>query len=168
MTNTDPETMQQTFNRGVGEYDAGKFEDAFKTFSSIDEVDLAAMRNVALMLRKGQGTAKDPKAAQEMYERAAVGGLPTAAADLGEMLLNGEAAAPDAKAALPWLQLAAAAHHPIAEYELGKMFEDGNGVPRDFAEARLLYTEAAQSGMKEAAARLAALPPAPAKPGQTP
>src|SRR6202000_1509951 len=89
-----------TFDKGLAAYDAKDYAGAFKIFSSIDDRDLAAMRNVALMLRKGQGTARDPNAAEEIYARAANGGLATAAADLGEMLLNGEAGPPDAKAAL--------------------------------------------------------------------
>src|SRR6201996_2155237 len=74
------------FEQGIAAYDAKDYAEAFRIFSSIDDRDLAAMRNVALMLRKGQGTAKDPKAAEDMYQRAAEGGLATAAADLGEML----------------------------------------------------------------------------------
>jgi TPR repeat protein len=164
----DPKATQATFDRGVAAYDAKDYDEAFKIFSSIDDHDLAAMRNVALMLRKGEGTAKDPKAAEEMYARAADGGLATAAADLGEMLLNGEAGPPDAKAAAPWLAGAAAAGHPVAQFELGRMFEEGNGVPRDPVRARKLYQAAAGSGMDEASTRLAALPPAPPPAPATP
>ena len=156
----DPTTMKQTFDKGVAAYDAGNYPEAFKIFSSIDDVDLAAMRNVALMLRRGQGVAKDPKAAEEMYARAANGGLPTAAADLGEMLLNGEAGTPDAKAAVPWLTMAALAHHPIAAFELGELYETGNAVPKDLATARALYKQAADDGDDDAARRLASLPAA--------
>jgi len=163
----DPKETQAAFDRGVAAYDAKNYDEAFKIFSTIDDRDLAAMRNVALMLRKGQGTAKDPKAAEDMYARAAQGGLATAAADLGEMLLNGEAGPPDAKAAAPWLAGAAGAGHPVAQFELGQMFETGNGVPKDPAQARKLYQAAADAGMDEARQRLAAMqaaPPAPAKP----
>ena len=86
---------QAVFDTGVAAYDAKDYAKAFAIFSSIDDRDVAAMRNVALMLRKGVGTAKDPKAAEAMYGRAAQGGLATAAADLGEMLLNGEAGPSD-------------------------------------------------------------------------
>ncbi len=160
----DPKETKAAFDRGVAAYDAKNYGEAFKIFSAIDDRDLAAMRNVALMLRKGQGTAKDPKAAEDMYARAAQGGLATAAADLGEMLLNGEAGPPDAKAAAPWLTGAAGAGHPVAQFELGQMFEDGNGVPKDLAQARKLYQAAADAGMDEARRRLAAMPPGPAKP----
>ncbi|HWA92543.1 MAG TPA: tetratricopeptide repeat protein [Rhizomicrobium sp.] len=153
-----PETTKATFDQGLAAYDAKDYEKAFRIFSSIDDRDLAAMRNVALMLRKGEGTAKDPKAAEEMYARAASGGLATAAADLGEMLLKGEAGPPDAKAAAPWLAGAAEAGHPIAAFELAEMYEQGNGVPKDLAMARKLYRAAADAGYEDAKKRLAALP----------
>jgi TPR repeat protein len=156
---TDPAAAKKVFDEGVVAYDAKNYEQAFKLFSSVDDTDLAAMRNVALMLRKGLGTAKDPRAAEEMYARAADGGLPTAAADLGEMLLNGEAGAPDAKAALPYLAAAAEAGHPIAAYELGQMYEAGNGTAKDLKTARQLYEMAARMGVEDARKRLAALPP---------
>jgi hypothetical protein len=148
-----------TFDQGIAAYDARNYAEAFRIFSSIDDRDLAAMRNVALMLRKGEGTAKDPKAAEAMYARAADGGLATAAADLGEMLLNGEAGPADAKAAAPWLAGAAGAGHPIAAYELARMYEQGNGVPKDLAKARKLYQQAADANYADAGKRLAALPP---------
>ena len=155
----DQKKTREIFDRGVAAYDAKDYPQAYKLFSSIDDHDLAAMRNVALMLRKGEGVAKDPVAAEAMYARAASGGLATAAADLGEMLLNGEAGPPDPKAAAPWLAGAADAGHPVAAFELGGMYETGNGVPKDLAAARKLYSEAAAAGMDEAAKRLSTLPP---------
>ena len=156
---TNPSPTKSVFDAGVKAYDAGDFAQAFKLFSAIDDTDLAAMRNVAFMLRRGQGTAKDPKAAEEMYLRAAQDGFPDAQADLGEMLLNGEAGAPDPAGAVPWLTAAASAHHAIAEFELGELFETGQGVTKDIEVARHLYIEAAARGVPGAKERLAALPP---------
>jgi TPR repeat protein len=147
------------FDQGVTAYDAGHYEDAYKTWSSIEDEDLAAMRNVAMMLRRGEGVKKDPKAAEELYMQAAQAGLATAQADLADMLLKGEAGPRDAKAALPLLQAAAGAHHPLAQYELGQLYEAGEAVPRDIGRARELYAAAAARGVKEAADRLAALGP---------
>ncbi|HEY5347035.1 MAG TPA: hypothetical protein VIJ72_02500 [Rhizomicrobium sp.] len=155
------ESLKQTFDLGVAAYDAGRYEEAYKIWSSIQDQDLAAMRNLGLMLRKGQGVAKNPLAAEQMLYRAADAGLPNAQADLGEMLLNGEAAPPNPKAALPWLASAAAADHPIAEFELAGLYEKGLAVPKNLAAARELYAAAARQGMKEAQARLEALPPDP-------
>jgi len=164
----DPNATKQIFDTGVAAYDLKNYEEAFRIFSSIDDRDVAAMRNVALMLRKGQGTAKDPKAAEDMYARAASGGLATAAADLGEMLLKGEAGSPDPKAALPWLMGAAEAGHPISALQAGEILEAGTAGPKDIATARKLYRIAADAGLDEGKTHLASLPPeigvAPSKP----
>jgi len=153
----DGEELKSIFNQGVAAYDAGKYEEAFKLFQSIDDEDVAAMRNEGLMLRKGLGTPKDPKAAEDMLERAAEEGLPTAQYDLAEMLLNGEAGDPDPKAALPWLTQAAAAHHAIAEYRLGLLYEEGTLVEKDTHVARTLYMDAVAAGVPGAKERLDAL-----------
>ena len=155
------EEIRTTFDSGVAAYDAGNYEEAYKIFDSLDDIDPAAMRNAGLMLRKGQGVSKDPKAALRILTRAANDGLATAAADVGEMLLNGEAGPANPKAALPWLEGAAEAGHPIAEYELGTLYEAGSVVPKDLGKARTLYADAAARGVPGAAERLAALPPNP-------
>ena len=150
------------FDTGITAYDAGNYEQAFRIWWDLQYEDVAAMRNVAMMLRKGQGTARDPKLAVRIYERAAEAGLPTAQADLADMLLKGEAGDPDPKAALPLLQAAAAANHPVAQFQLAQMFETGaNGlVPQNLDVARQLYTSAAARGLKEAAERLKIIGPA--------
>ena len=154
-------TIQATFDEGLKDYDSGNYEAAFKKWSSIDDVDLAAMRNVGSMLRTGKGVQTDPKAGFSMLQRAAEAGLFTAQADVGDMLLKGEAGPPDPKAAAPWLALAAQAGHPIAQYELGQLYEQGAGVPKDIEAARSLYKAAVAGGVADAAKRLAALPPGP-------
>jgi TPR repeat protein len=164
--------LASTFDTGVAAYDAGDYEKAYRIWSAISDQDLAAMRNLAMMLRTGQGVKKDPEAAERMYARAAQAGLPTAQADLADMLLKGEAGPPNPRAALPLLQAAAAANHPIAQYELAQMYETGQDglVPKDLETARNLYAAAAGHGMKEAAERLAILgpPAAPAAPAASP
>jgi TPR repeat protein len=153
----DGEELKSIFDQGVSAYDSGKYEEAFQIFKSIDNEDVAAMRNEGVMLRKGIGTPKDPKAAYDLLERAAEAGLPTAEYDLAEMMLNGEAGEPDPKGALPWLTQAAAAHHPIAEYRLGQMYEEGTLVEKDVHAARTFYSDAAAAGVPGAKERLAAL-----------
>src|SRR5882757_10499436 len=78
------------FDAGVAAYDAGDYEKAFKIWWDLRYEDLAAMRNLGMMLRKGQGTPKDPAKAEEIYLRAAEVGMPTAQADLADMYLKGE------------------------------------------------------------------------------
>jgi TPR repeat protein len=159
LAQTTTEKLKATFDSGVAAYDAGDYPTAFKLWSSIDEDDVAAMRNVGFMLRKGLGVAKNPKAAQDMFERAADAGLPTAMADLADMLLKGEAGPPDPERALPLLQAAAAANHPVAQYELGQMYETGELVPKDLNMARTLYAAAASHHMPEAEAKAKELGP---------
>ena len=152
------------FNSGVTAYDAGDYRKAFETWWELRYEDVAAMRNLGMMLRKGQGVEKDPKQAEELFLRAAQAGLPTAQADLADMLLKGEAGPPDLGAALPLLEAAAAAHHPMAQFQLGELYETGAPplVPQNLEVARQLYAAAADRGMKEAADRLKVVgPPAP-------
>jgi len=148
--------LKTTFDSGVKAYDAGDYPTAYKIWSTIDQYDLAAMRNVAVMLRTGQGVKKDPAKAEVLFEEAAEAGLPTAQADLADMLLKGEAGPPDPARALPLLEGAAAANHPVAQYELAQMYETGQGglVPKDESVARRLYAAAAGHGMKDAQDRL--------------
>jgi TPR repeat protein len=155
------------FNSGVTAYDAGDYRKAFEIWWDLRYEDVAAMRNLGMMLRKGQGVEKDPKQAEELLLRAAQAGLPTAQADLADMLLKGEAGPPDLGAALPLLQAAAAAHHPLAQFQLGELYETGAPplVPQNLEVARQLYAAAADHGMKEAADRLRVVgPPTPVPP----
>ena len=175
------------FATGVAAYDAGDYPKAFKIWWELRFEDLAAMRNLGMMLRKGIGTEKNAKRAEEIYLRAAEVGMPTAQADLADMYLKGELGAPDLSAALPLLARAAAANHPGAQFQLGEFYETGAPplVPKDLEKARELYAAAAHSGMPEAIARsqflgppamqagitheapLSNAPPAPAAPVQS-
>jgi uncharacterized protein len=162
--------LARTFDSGVAAYDSGDKPRAFQIWSTIADQDIAAMRNVAMMLRKGDGVKQDLAGAEAMYRRAAEAGLPTAQADLADMLMKGEVGGtPNPKAALPLLQAAAAANHPIAQYQLAQMYETGQGglVPQDLETARNLYVAAAGHGMKLAEERLKIIgPPAPRPAGQ--
>jgi uncharacterized protein len=159
------------FAAGVAAFDAGDYQAAFKTFQGLaDDGDVAAMRNVALMERKGIGTRRDPKAALTLYEYVAALGLATGEYDLAEMLIHGEAGAPNPQAAVPLLQRAAASHHALAEYQLGVFYEEGRYVKRDKDRAANLYAQAAEGGVWDAKVRLAALEgwPAPKPPPPAP
>ena len=166
----DSEELKTIFDRGVAQYDAGNYAQAFELFKSIDEEDVAAARNEGIMLRKGQGVAKDPAEAERVLQRAAEDGLPTAQYDYAEMLMDGEAGPPDVKGAIPWLTLAASAGHPIAEYRLGTLYEQGVYVDKDIEKAKSLYADAADRGVTGAADRLKALggpPPRPLHPSES-
>ena len=156
------------FDSGVAAYDAGDYQKAFKIWWDLRYEDIAAMRNLGMMLRRGQGTDKDPKQAEELFQRAAEAGLPTAQADLADMYLKGELGPPDLARALPLLEAAAAANHPVAQYQLGQFYETGAPplVPQNLEVARQLYAAAAKHGMPEAAARSAYLRPPVVQPAQ--
>src|SRR3954471_14612153 len=149
------------FDSGVSAYDAGDYRKAFETWWELRYEDVAAMRNLGMMLRKGQGVEKNPKQAEEFLLRAARAGLPTAQADLADMLLKGEGGKPDLAAALPLLQAAAAAKHPVAQFQLGELYETGAPplVPQNLDVARQLYAAAAGRGVQAAAERLRVVGP---------
>ena len=157
--------IASVFDSGVAAYDAHDYEKAFKIWWGLRFEDLAAMRNLGMMLRKGQGTPKDPAMAEEVYLRAAEAGLPTAQAVLADMYLKGEVGPPSLERALPLLEAAAAANHPVAQFQLGELYETGAPplVPQNLEVARQLYASAAKRGMPEAAARSAFLGPPAAK-----
>jgi len=157
-------SIKSTFDSGVAAYDARDYAKAYQIWSSIDDEDVAAMRNVAMMRRQGLGTPKDPKGAEEMFARVLETGLPLPAivdseADLAHMLIKGEAGSPDPQRALPFVISAATAGNPIAEYDLAEFYETGELVPKDMTVARRLYAAAASHGMKEAQTRLDQLGP---------
>jgi len=149
--------LSSEFDRGVKAYDARQYPEAFRIWWDIKDQDLAAMRNVALMLRKGLGVAKDPRKAETILKTAAATGMPNAQVDLAEMYLNGEVGPSDPKRALPLLQGAADAGHPLSQFLLGQLYEDGNAVPKDINKAAELYIASARGGLREAKDRLAAL-----------
>ncbi|MGA9797180.1 MAG: tetratricopeptide repeat protein [Rhizomicrobium sp.] len=162
---------QKAFDRGAAAFDAGEYQSAFAIFSDLAKRgDIAATRNVALMERKGIGTARDPTTARETYEVAAKAGLPTAQYDLAEMMIEGEGGPTDPQGAVPLLMQAADANHALAQYQLGVFYEEGRYVPRDLARAATLYAAAAQRGVWDAKLRLAALEgwPTPAAPTPAP
>lgn len=161
--------IQTRFDDGLKAYDAGDYQAAYRAWDEIADYDLAALRNIALMLRKGQGVEKDPKAALRKMAQAADLGLVTAQADLGEMLLSGEGTAVDIPDAVVWLGRAAAAGHPLAANALARLYDEGQALPRDLTKACPLYAKAAAAKIADAEARLKAIClPAPEKPTPEP
>jgi uncharacterized protein len=149
---------QAMFNRGTAYFDARDYVHAYQVFYWLaDHDDVAAMRNVALLKRRGWGTARDPQGALQYLKQAADAGLTTAQSDLADMYLNGEVGPPDPQSALPWLEAAAKMNHPTAQFRLAEIYERGQVVPRDVARAEELYAQAAARGVPHAADRLAIL-----------
>jgi uncharacterized protein len=153
----DPAVVKAEFDRGLAAYDTGDFAAAFGAWDAIKDDDLAALRNVATMLRTGKGVAKNPAEAEKLMAYAADAGMVKAAYDLGEMLLDGEAGPPDVKAGVFWLTNAADAGHPLAAFRLGLLYQEGTLLPRDIERARKYYRTAADAGLTEAADMLKSL-----------
>jgi TPR repeat protein len=145
------------FDRGLTAYNAGDFPSAYRIWDGIKEGNLAALHNVATMLRTGKGVAKDPVKAEKLMEEAAEDGLVSAEFDFGQMRLTGEAGPPDAKIGLLWIARAADQGHPMAAYWLGRMYQQGTDVPQDKVLARKYLTIAADGGVAAALDALKAL-----------
>ena len=148
------------FDEGVTAYDAGDFSKAYEIWLPLAQRDdLAAMRNVALLLREGRGVERDPARALYFYERAARGGLVAAQLNTAFMYLEGDGIEQDYKTASFWFHAAAIAGVPAARYNLGVMYEKGLGVEQDPARALAWYALAARVGHEQALQRLTLLVP---------
>jgi TPR repeat protein len=143
------------FDEGVAAYDAGDFETAYRIWNELArEDDLAAMRNVAQLLRQGKGVAKDSKRAFKLYMEAAEKGYVLAMANLGDMYLAGEGVERNPQAAAAWYARAASAGQSIALFKLAEMYDSGNGIPTDKVRARGLLERAARNGYAKAQQKL--------------
>ena len=154
------EQQAARFNKGLVAYDRGDYARAFEFWLPIAQTDdLAAMRNVALLLKEGKGVEKDPERALYFFERAGRAGLVSAQVNAAFMHLNGEGTPQDYKTASFWFHAAAVAGVPAARYNLGVMYEKGLGVERDPARALAWYALAARVGHEKALERLTQLVP---------
>ncbi len=148
------------FLEGVTAYDTGDYHRAFEVWLPLAQGgDLAAMRNVALMLRKGEGTPRDPARALWFYEEAGSKGFGLAQLNAAFMHLEGDGVPKNIEAAAFWFHAAALSGSPIAQYNIAVMYERGQGVDKDMPRALGWYALAARSGNKLAMDRLAVLVP---------
>ncbi len=151
----------ERFREGVAAYDKGDFTTAFNIWLPLaQQADLAAMRNVALLLREGKGTKRDPVRALWFYEEAGSKGFALAQVNAAFMHLEGDGVPKNLEAAAFWFHAGARAGSPIAQYNLAVMYERGSGVEKDMGKALGWYALAARSGSKPALDRLALLVPA--------
>ncbi len=109
-----------------------------------------AQFRLAAAYRSGTGVPIDPGSSLRWLKRAAEAGHPGASAQLGVTL-----ARTDPVAAAPYLQMAAEAGTPEAKYALALLTLRGGGVPQNDGEARRLFGEAADAGIREAWPRFA-------------
>lgn len=153
----DPDSVRADFDRGLAAYDSKDYITAFRIWDGIKDSDVAALRNVAVMLRAGQGVARDPVRARALFTEAADAGLSSAAYNLGLMLLAGEAGPPDIPGGLMRLEQAAPTQ-PLAAIELGRIYRAGALVRADPVRARHFFAMAAAAGNEQAAQELKSLP----------
>lgn len=154
------------FDEAVIAYDQGDYVSAYETWHRLAHLgDLAAARNVATMLRLGQGVPENKELALEFYEKAAQGGLTSAQLNAAFMLVEGDGVEADPEQAAKWFYQAAQSGVTLAQFNLGVMFDKGLGVPQDRSEARTWYEVAAKAGDEAAAERLAQLEAAEASKG---
>ncbi|MDO8422591.1 MAG: tetratricopeptide repeat protein [Parvibaculum sp.] len=151
----------ERFREGVAAYDRGDFTNAYAIWLPLaQQSDLAAMRNVALLLREGKGTTRDSVRALWFYEEAGAKGFALAQVNAAFMHLEGDGVPKNLEAAAFWFHAGALAGSPIAQYNLAVMYERGSGVEKDMPKALGWYALAARSGSKPALDRLALLVPA--------
>ena len=158
--NDIPPPQSERFQQGVDAYDKGDFDTAFKIWLPLaQQADLAAMRNVGLMLREGKGTARDPKRALWFYEEAGSKGFTLAQVNAAFMHLNGDGVPKNPEAAAFWFHAASLAGSPIAEYNLAVLYERGEGVEKNIGMALGWYAIASRNGSTLAVERLTKLVP---------
>lgn len=147
---------QLEFDKGVVAYDAGDYSAAYTIWLSLAKAgDIAAQRNVAHMLRRGEGVTQDRERALWFYERAASSGLASAALNAGMMRIEPDAPYRDIEKGAEWLNLAAASGSPDAMWELGLLIENSaKSTPADLQAARAFIQRAAELGHDEASRRI--------------
>ncbi len=125
---------------------------AFHWYSlAADQGDRAGLTKVGLMLASGDGTPRNLEKAIPYFERASEMGDPQAQFALAECLLEGKGGVQkDEPHALELIQAAAKNGYLRAINRLGNYYRKGILVKKDVAEARRLFTQAADLGDPEA------------------
>lgn len=101
--------FQTDFAKATQAYDAGDYTTARRYWEKLaDNYDLAAMRNLGHLYRKGLGVEKDGDKARTYYLAAAKRGFAPAQYNLARMYLAADGIAFDREAGMSWLRRAAA------------------------------------------------------------
>ncbi len=119
--------------------------DELRTRANANE--LPAMEELARRLIQGVGVAKDPQAGAGWLLRAAQGGSPQAAFNVGVMYERGFVIERDSSKAVEWYQKAIDGNMPAAKHNLALLLREGKGAPRDTKRAVELLQSAARQGM---------------------
>jgi TPR repeat protein len=123
------------FAKGTAAYDAGDFTTAREIWQPLaDNYDLAAMRNLGHLYRRGLGVARDAKQARAYYHAAAKRGFAPAQYNLARMYLAGDGIALDSKTGMTWLRRAATLNYAPAQAYLRLMTQKAvlfDGAPNE-------------------------------------
>jgi hypothetical protein len=151
----DGEEQALFFEEAVRAYDAGDYERALRIWQRLAKAgNLAAMRNLGHLYRRGLGVTPDLAMAARWYEEAAAKGFAPAMINLAALYREGDGVERDPRRAIELLFAASAAGAPLAQYELARMTEDGVGTEADTDKAVRLYRRAAARGHLPAIRRL--------------
>lgn len=142
-----------SFEQGLQAYQSGQPQRAAALWRSAAEGgDLAAMRNLGNLYRRGDGVSQDLFEAEYWYKRAAMQGFDRAQFNLAALYQDGGPNFPPRlDEAAHWYEQAAAQGNPHAHLALGLMLLEGQGIPQDEARATTLLQTAAASGLEAAA-----------------
>lgn len=110
------------FAHGVAAYDAGDYAKAAKYWEPLaDRYDLAAMRNMGNLYRRGLGVEKDPEKALAFYEAAAKRGFAPAQYAAAMMHVSNDGVVYNGEQAIIWLTRAAKAGFEPAKAQLQRL-----------------------------------------------
>ena len=142
------------YQKGVAEYNAGRFAEAAASFGRAAEQGHAESQYILSTMHDAcKGVARDDAEAARWERVAAEQGHVYAQANLSFRCYS----AGDLAGAFAWCERAADGELAWAQYNLGLMYQKGEGVARSEAEAAHWYRLAASQGFAEAQLRLADL-----------
>ena len=142
---------EDRFELGYRAYKDGKYTVAALMYSLAAKDGFArAQNNLGVCLERGQGVAKDEKAAVSWYELAANGGYQMAWLNLGDCYRYGRGVAVDEAKAFSCYLTAAENGHARAQYVVGNCYFDARLVDRNMPEAMKWYEKSALQGYGDA------------------
>ncbi|MSO71019.1 MAG: sel1 repeat family protein [Alphaproteobacteria bacterium] len=135
------------FGAGVRAWAKGDYAVAIKERQPLAEKGEArAQHALGQLYLAGDGVRRDPRAAADLFKRAADQGLADGQFALGQMIRDGVGMSADPHAAGGWFLKAAKQGHAGARYALGALFEQALGVTNDAGRALAWYRLAVEAG----------------------
>jgi uncharacterized protein len=132
-------------------YNAGDFALALKTFRPLAEKgQVMAAYILGLMYANAQGVTENYTEALKWLQKAAEQGEAKAQFSVGVIYAKGLGVPQNYAEALKWYRRSADQGYAIAQFNLAAMYAKGEAVAADPVTARMLYTLAAQHGVKAA------------------